>query len=345
MFKNIIVAALVIFSASIARAYSADGHETVGAIADHLLNSESPAIYKKVKRLLGSMDGQPVTLQNAAIWPDCARSYYRSAEGDILKKENDRYSAADCEFFAGEQGDASLKAYVGNNYDNCVYSGKNAECHKSFHFADVPIGFGEYHDNIVGASNHDIAHAINACITVLRGDTAAAPFNTLTRRQALFLLTHLVGDIHQPLHVGAVYLTEKGTVDADPQPSVVEDEGTVGGNAISVGPTNLHHKWDTTSFLTHADKIDGLVAASAEILHAGSEKNTPIDQLASAWASEAIKAADDAYQDLEFGPKDDKSWPSEGGGKDYTKKMHAIQQHEVQLAGARLTLLLQELFK
>ncbi|WP_409362753.1 S1/P1 nuclease [Bradyrhizobium sp. CIR18] len=32
------------------------------------------------------------------------------------------------------------------------------------------------------------------------------------KKEALFVLSHLVGDLHQPLHVGAVYLDSAGHV-------------------------------------------------------------------------------------------------------------------------------------
>ena len=49
--------------------------------------------------------------------------------------------------------------------------------------------------------------AINAAIRVLQDrPKATAPLSITDKKEALFLLAHFVGDIHQPLHVGAVYL-------------------------------------------------------------------------------------------------------------------------------------------
>jgi hypothetical protein len=45
-----------------------------------------------------------------------------------------------------------------------------------------------------------------ATTQVLKGGAAPAPFSLKDQREALLLLTHYVGDLHQPLHVGAIYL-------------------------------------------------------------------------------------------------------------------------------------------
>jgi hypothetical protein len=57
---------------------------------------------------------------------------------------------------------------------------------------------------------------------------------------------HLVGEVHQPLHVGSVYM-DHANHPVDPglagQP-LDKTTGTVGGDAIEDGHSNLHADWD-----------------------------------------------------------------------------------------------------
>ena len=66
--------------------------------------------------------------------------------------------------FATEAGKTEMRDYVQRNNDNCEYSGARSNCHKSFHFADIPIQEDHYDPKFVGAQNYDVVHAINAMI-------------------------------------------------------------------------------------------------------------------------------------------------------------------------------------
>ena len=65
---------------------------------------------------------------------------------------------------------------------------------------------------MAGTSDHDIVSATLAAMAVLQGQKSPPPIVLARTREALLLLTHLLGDMHQPLHVGAIYL------DANNQP-------------------------------------------------------------------------------------------------------------------------------
>src|SRR6202035_4149196 len=57
---------------------------------------------------------------------------------------------------------------------------------------------------------------IGAAIAVLRDKPAPPPFSILDKKEALLMLTHFVGDLHQPLHVASAYLDADGRfVDPD----------------------------------------------------------------------------------------------------------------------------------
>lgn len=109
----------------------------------------------------------------------------------------------------------------------------------------------EYSLGVVGARNDDIVGAVAATIHVLKDEPAPAPFSIKDKREALLLLAHYIGDIHQPLHVGAVYLNVAGArIDPDAG-SFDPATPTRGGNQIAtvIASTNkhgasLHATWD-----------------------------------------------------------------------------------------------------
>jgi hypothetical protein len=73
---------------------------------------------------------------------------------------------------------------------------------------------------------------ISYCIRVLKGDEPEDNPRKITKPVAVILLAHYVGDIHQPLHVGAEYF------DAAGQPSDPDRGGQalsdIGGNSLSL---------------------------------------------------------------------------------------------------------------
>ncbi|MFX5582986.1 S1/P1 nuclease, partial [Acinetobacter baumannii] len=70
----------------------------------------------------------------------------------------------------------------------------------------------QYQTGYVGTSNHDVVNAIRAAVSVLQGKPQPKPFNFKDKQEALVLLTHYVGDLHQPLHVGSVFLNADGKI-------------------------------------------------------------------------------------------------------------------------------------
>lgn len=76
---------------------------------------------------------------------------------------------------------------------------------------------------------------INYCVRVLQGAEPEDNPRKITKPIAVILLTHMVGDIHQPLHVGAQYFDEQGRP-VDPE---------------KVIPAYDHHGGDTITFRSH----------------------------------------------------------------------------------------------
>lgn len=143
-----------------------DGHKTVGAIADRLLIGTNAET--RVKALL--LPGE--SLQSVSIWADCVKG-----------------------------------SYCGPQTPEMIAYGIQNPAHATYHYTNLPVQNTAYAFDAVGTTEHDIVHTLKQCIAVLQGnDTDASNPQHFTPRQALLLIAHLVGDIHQPLHVGAAYI-------------------------------------------------------------------------------------------------------------------------------------------
>ena len=104
--------------------------------------------------------------------------------------------------------------------------------HHWFHYTDVPVmNVVKYRDGKTGRSQWDIVHMMRFCVQVLKGEVPEDNPRKITKPVAVILLAHYVGDVHQPLHVGAEYFAANGNK-TDPDRSgqaALEDQG---GNSI-----------------------------------------------------------------------------------------------------------------
>ncbi|MET0855541.1 MAG: S1/P1 nuclease [Telluria sp.] len=158
------------FLSTEALAWGNDGHRAVGAIADKLLKGSNAE--KQVAALL--MPGE--SLESISNWADCVKGNW-----------------------CGPQT-PEMVTYVSANPKASEY-----------HYTDVPFQKDHYHDNDVGTAPDDIVQTLKQAIAVLQGktDPALNPHG-FSKRQALLLITHMTGDIHQPLHVGAAFIGKDG---------------------------------------------------------------------------------------------------------------------------------------
>ncbi len=332
---------LSLLVAATAHAFGSQGHMAVGNLGDKLI--EGTAAAAQVKAILGPGE----RLRQAAIWPDCARAVVQ-AGGGFKYAPNPMYPQKDCAFFETPAGKQELIDYVARNWDNCEYGGEKKECHKAFHFADIPLQLGHYAPDSVGAAPHDIVHGITAAIVFLRDGTRTEPFRfgdgDQGRREALRLLAHLLGDVHQPLHVGAVYLTASGRATNPKKTNKSSaDSETRGGNLLVVGPKkNLHEQWDAINKSLGAEDLTG--EAAGVLASTGA-----IEGWAALWATESIGQARNAYRGLSFGKKkttgSDQGWPVVFKDRPaYLKAQDAIEKEQVTRGGARLAEVLQVLW-
>jgi hypothetical protein len=166
---------------------------------------------------------------------------------------------------------------------------------RNWHFVNLPLGTLRYAPTSRFASTNDIVHALNLCVAVLEGRSTQ-----MSKAHALRWLIHLVGDIHQPLHVGCGYYRFKpeGEVVLLREPTEAEGRPTdLGGNLLRFGTNNLHAYWDVrlVEMSAHPESRLSDCVASKRWKTSG-----PIDRWAAKWAGDAVKEAREAYKGVEF---------------------------------------------
>ncbi|MEY4751339.1 MAG: hypothetical protein RIQ60_3553 [Pseudomonadota bacterium] len=184
---------------------------------------------------------------------------------------------------------------------------------------------------------------MNAAIAVLQGKKPAGPISICDRREALLLLAHLAGDIHQPLHVGSVYL-DHANHPVDPGPAgrpVDRTMDTVGGNAIEDGSSNLHAEWDAIHRSINPQALPAalLTAARAVAPTPGDVKDWPAQ-----WATGTLHSARSAFDGLTYdhtGASKPAAWVVKIADRNaYAARRASLQEQQLALAGARLAQLL-----
>jgi hypothetical protein len=321
--------------------YGPRGHALVGAIADQRLKGKPVAT--KISQLL---DG--LTLAQAATLPDSIKSW------DPCGKKK----AGTSPVTSKKRINAELHAFV--NANPC----DGNPSHHEFHFTDVPVfGNEKYLPGKVGRSDFDIVHMIPFCIRVLTGAEPANNKRKITKSVAIILLAHYMGDIHQPLHVGAEYFNGHGK----PFEPTVAKPGfsDQGGNKLTLtifGPNSktikfpkLHSYWDgnavTTAFGETPDAQSAKDLANDE--PANWRPSAGIENWAEIFANEILPVAREAHDRLEFKNIKFTSKSTEilsgdatekpvSSGMSYQDWAGATVKDEIHKAGWRLAALLEE---
>lgn len=331
MAAGALVAVVAVCGARSAFAWGPDGHKTVATIADKLLSGTKAA--QEVKAILAG-----VSLADAAVWADCAK-----AVDPVTLRYKESADHLECHPFE-PSGEADMIDFVKRNADNCQPKEGEETCHKQYHYTDISIRHHDYKPSYAGARTDDVTHAITAAVDVLQGKAPPSAFSINGKREALLLLVHYMGDIHQPLHVGAVYLSRKGKV-VDPKPDHIDPAtDTRGGNKITVVREDhqyaqLHGTWDDVPPEDGPDRIDSKWLADAKAVP---PTDGPISGWSSRWASDTQKIAIKAFAGLTFGKKGagpDGKW-SVKLPTDYATTMAAVKREQLTKGGARLAQLL-----
>jgi len=247
------------------------GHSTIAAIAQkHLL---SPA-QSHVATLLAQ--GHDADLPSIANWADDVRAA-ASGRGPL-------------------RDDPEVLAFNAKFPTNALW-----------HFIDLPLGTQDYRQYPAYTSVNDVVHAIKRCIAVL--ETSENKPDDFTKPQALRLLVHFVGDIHQPLHCGTgfydlsdlahpVLITDPRLCGAKPNDR--------GGNDLFFGTDpnqELHALWDQALVLTMHQSTDyhslaEWLESSQNVLPMHGDYHSWPEQ----WAIDSTHQAQKAYQNIEFNP-------------------------------------------
>lgn len=321
-----LLAASVAWAVTPALAYGPDGHHTVGALARELIKGTHAET--EVRALLVDID-----LSDAAVWADCAKGVDPKKGFKYLVVPN-KYP--ECRVFETPERMAEMEDFVRRNLDNCQPKPGEEICHKGYHYTDIAIQRSRYELGPIGTRDDDVVAAIGAAMRVLRGEPAPTPFNIKNKREALLLLAHYVGDLHQPLHVGAVYLSAKGTR-VDPDKGTYNPKtDTRGGNSLLGSGGKMHGKWDDIPAALKMSKID-----QAWLDAAGQIAQPPGDSLEwpAAWATDTLADAKVAYKGLRFGALKGGIWKTTLPST-YSVTMADVKRRQITAAGAHLAQIL-----
>lgn len=188
----------------------------------------------------------------------------------------------------------------------------NHPAHDTYHYANLPFQTDAYALTVPGARPTDAVQTASIAIGVLR--TGKGIF---TQREALRVLAHLAGDIHQPLHVGNAFVSASGPLQFIVPNGPTGWRTTLGGNALVYGPENrfnLHSYWDSHAVNITMGQED--VATFAAHLFAemkpgaGWSNSGDVQTWPMQWASEGLKQAKEVHAGLKLvsylGPDDQK---------------------------------------
>jgi hypothetical protein len=249
------------------------GHSSIAAIAEKHL---SPAAQSHIATILAQ--GHDTNLPSIANWADDVRAA-ASGHGPL-------------------SDDAEARAFNDKFPTNALW-----------HFVDLPLGAEDYREVAAFTSVNDVVHAIKRCVTVLeRAENSADDF---TKPQALRLLVHFVGDIHQPLHCGTgfydlsnlnhpILITDPGLCTAKPSDR--------GGNDLFFGTDpnqELHALWDqglvyairdSPDYRSLTDWLESTQSTESVGLTKGDYHSWPEQ-----WAIDSVRQARKAYRNIEFG--------------------------------------------
>ena len=257
------------------------------------------------------------TLESVSIWADCAKGY--------------------CGPLTDE-----MKEFVAANPK-----------HHDYHFTDLPFQVNEYSDGAVGTTDHDVVQMLRQCIMVLRGDESPGSNpHGLSKRQALLLMTHLAGDIHQPLHVGAAYLDTDNHFVVPASAAAIDEASifsTQGDNFLLKGGGPLHGYWDSQAVRLAMTTVHATTpAAFARALIAQSSPVRPnqgdVTDWPAQWATETVLLSQRAHAGVrplsrqmvqDRGGSSHNAWPV-ATPKDYTTTAREIAHDQLWAGGKRL---------
>jgi len=183
MLKQLFVGlVLIVVVTSQAFGFGPAGHKLVGQIADELLKGKQ--VEEKVKALLNDF-----TLAEAAGIADDIKHWDGQPTFHLPWTQDGDLCDQMREFLEANSNESGSH---GHNPDHHVY-----------HYTDISVSSDlKYDKHKTGAEKDDVVQMISYCIGVLKGTEPQPNPKKITPTVAVILLSHYVGDMHQPLHVG-----------------------------------------------------------------------------------------------------------------------------------------------
>jgi hypothetical protein len=229
----------------------------------------------------------------------------------------------------------------------------NHPAHDTYHYANLPFQAERYGLDVPGARPTDIVQTARESIRVLQ--TGKGPF---TPREALRLLAHFVGDLHQPLHVGTAFVASSGPLAFVEPTTPASWRPTLGGNALVYGPEhrfNLHSYWDSHAVNITVQKEDAAAYAArlfADVppapawTHSGEPDTWPAQ-----WATEGLGHAKAIHRGIRLvsylGPDEAKRtahrWLIEQPS-DYDARARPLMRQQLAAGGYRLAAVLRAIW-
>jgi S1/P1 Nuclease len=272
--------AVVAISSTPAWPWGNEGHRSIGMVAELLL-ANAPAAHDAVSQILAG-----VNLSEASVFADCAKGP-RVCQRPLSPDEQD---------------------YVQDNPQ-----------HHVFHYTDVAIAQRQYQLGAAGTRADDVVQIAKQSINILRGRASNQGPAVLSKKQALWVLAHMVGDIHQPLHVGALYFDRDCEEPVDPNVvgAGMPDFGigslvvsTHGGNDLKMRNGESFHVryWDEGVVKgamrlpqVHSRTIADFAQAIIDHPPVGWETTGDPQTWPDQWATEILPVAENALTDIEIG--------------------------------------------
>jgi hypothetical protein len=265
---------LTLGSLTPASAWGDEGHQTVGKIATLHIK---PHTAQRLAQILKPGD----TLANMSTWADTVKERMGSSDPD-----------------------PDTHAFL----QDLAHNERNRE----WHFVDLPLECANYQTCFGFTLDNDIVHLINICIRTLQGHPD--PAQPLSQRNALRLLAHFIGDLHQPLHVGVGFIDPNGpnnTIRIAKDPQVIRQRSLRhdrGGNQLIIDNDrkNLHGFWDfdlVRSLMRatnqHTSDRLGRFLKQTQRPKPAWKSQGAIDSWAAQWATDSLKLSrDHAYRSV-----------------------------------------------
>jgi hypothetical protein len=187
----------------------------------------------------------------------------------------------------------------------------------SWHFVNLSIDEDSYDPRLVDGRRPSIVPKFREFLAVLEDPDRRVE----ERRLALRFVVHLVGDVHQPLHVG--------------------DNG---GNRTQVRffnrGSNLHHVWDSL-IIEHTERDEDRWLARLIEMDTAANRTDAQRGTIEFWASESLRTAREAYRDPVTG---ERIKPGARLGDGYQAANLPVVKRRLYQAGVRLAMVLNGLW-